>query len=396
MLLHCINYFMLRNYGRLPSSFCCGVRRHASLRPRSLISPLPIYSVRYATTKAKKLPDADDEGNVKGLAELQASLEAVGYGPRKRSRARREPQAGGDGEANIKPRKKRTTKTEVTEADAGADEQEQPKQRTKRRRTKTPESSATKEEACKSSTSSAKSTRRKKSSTKDEVPPRLLPLTSQKHHDLASFLEYAERTSLNPKSTVYRGTHFEYTAAQALGDYAFKLRRTGRSNDLGIDLVGHWHLPASSTTTAGSDQPDGGNTGHTMPVLVQCKASKLTPSMVRELEGAYIGAPAGWRGDGVLAVLVSTVPATKGVSAAVQRSQWPLAVMQIERDGILRQFLWNAKAAEAGLTGLGVTTKYATKTGDDGRQEGIKQCLGLTWMDKAWKTKPSSTHSRES
>ena len=130
-----------------------------------------------------------------------------------------------------------------------------------------------------------------------------------------------------------------------------------------------------------------------MPVLVQCKASKLTPSMVRELEGAYIGAPSGWRGEGVLAVLVSTVPATKGVSAAVQRSQWPLAVMQIERDGILRQFLWNAKAAEAGLSGLGVTTKYATKTGDDGEQKGVEQCVGLTWLDKAWRTKPSSTHS---
>ncbi|RMY55205.1 hypothetical protein D0865_04294 [Hortaea werneckii] len=358
---------MLRNYGRLPSSFCCSATRHASLRPRSPISPTPTHSIRYAATKAKKLSDADDEGNVKGLAELQASLEAVGYGPRKQSRARRQPQAVGDGEADIKPRKKRTTKTKVTEADA--DDQEQPKQRTTRRRTKAPEPSAAKKVASKPSASSAKTTRRMKSSTNDEVPPRLLPPTSQKHHDLASFLKYAERTSLNPTSTVYRGTHFEYTAAQALGDYAFQLRRTGRSNDLGIDLVGHWHLPASSTTTAGSDPPNGGTAGHAMPVFVQCKASKLTPSMVRELEGAYIGAPAGWRGDGVLAVLVSTVPATKGVSAAVQRSQWPLAVMQIARDGRLRQFLWNSKAAEAGLTGLGVTTKYASKTSDDGVED---------------------------
>ncbi|RMY59404.1 hypothetical protein D0864_13226 [Hortaea werneckii] len=380
---------MLRNYGRLPSSFCCSVTRHASLRLRRPISPLPIHLTRYATTKAKKLPGADGEGNVKGLAELQASLEAVGYGPRKRSRARRQPQAVGDGEADIKARKKRTTKTK----DAEDDEQEQPKQRITRRRTKTGETSPAKKVASTSTASSPKPTRRKRSSSHDEVPPRLLPPTSQKHHDLASFLEYAERTSLNPKSTVYRGTHFEYTAAQTLGDYAFKLRRTGRSNDLGIDLVGHWILPASSVTAAGGNQPSEGDAGHAMPVLVQCKASKLTPSMVRELEGAYIGAPAGWRGDGVLAVLVSTVPATKGVSAAVQRSQWPLAVMQIERDGILRQFLWNAKAAEAGLTGLGVTTKYATKAGDDGRQEGVEQSIGLTWMDKAWNTKSSLMQS---
>ncbi|RMY68044.1 hypothetical protein D0863_07385 [Hortaea werneckii] len=380
---------MLRNYGRLPSSFCCSVTRHASLRLRRPISPIPIHLTRYATTKAKKLPDADDEGNVKGLAELQASLEAVGYGPRKRSRARRQPQAVGDGEADIKARKKRTTKTK----DSEDDEQEQPKQRTTRRRTKTGETSPVKKLASTSTVSSPKPTRRKRSSSNDEVPPRLLPPTSQKHHDLASFLEYAERTALNPKSTVYRGTHFEYTAAQTLGDYAFRLRRTGRSNDLGIDLVGHWILPATSTTAAGGNQPSEGEAGHAMPVLVQCKASKLTPSMVRELEGAYIGAPAGWRGDGVLAVLVSTVPATKGVSAAVQRSQWPLAVMQIERDGILRQFLWNAKAAQAGLTGLGVTTKYATKVGDDGRQDRVEQSIGLTWMDKAWNTKPSLMHS---
>ncbi|KAI6866580.1 hypothetical protein KC343_g3321 [Hortaea werneckii] len=365
------------------------VTRHASLRLRRPISPIPIHLTRYATTKAKKVPDADDEGNVKGLAELQASLEAVGYGPRKRSRARRQPQAVGDGEADIKARKKRTTKAK----DSEDDEQEQPKQRTTRRRTKTGETSPAKKVASTSTASSPKPTRRKRSSSKDEVPPRLLPPTSQKHHDLASFLEYAERTSLNPKSTVYRGTHFEYTTAQTLADYAFKLRRTGRSNDLGIDLVGHWILPASSSTPAGGNQPSEGEAGHAMPVLVQCKASKLTPSMVRELEGAYIGAPAGWRGDGVLAVLVSTMPATKGVSAAVQRSQWPLAVMQIERDGILRQFLWNAKAAEAGLTGLGVTTKYATKAGDDGRQEGVEQSIGLTWMDKAWNTKPSLMHS---
>ncbi|KAI7426391.1 hypothetical protein KC336_g6339 [Hortaea werneckii] len=381
---------MLRNYGRLSSSFCCSsVTRHASLRPTIPISPISIHPARYAATKAKKLPDADDEGNVKGLAELQASLEAVGYGARQQSRARRQPHAVGDGEADIKARKKRTTKTK----DAEEDELEQPKQRTTRRRTKTGKTSPAKKGASKSSALPTNTPRRRKSSTDDEVPPRLLPPSSQKHHDLASFLEYAERTSLNPKSTVYRGTHFEYTAAQTLGDYAFQLRRTGRSNDLGIDLVGHWNLPGSSIAAAGGHQPSEGGVGHAMPVLVQCKAGKLTPSMVRELEGAYIGAPAGWRGDGVLAVLVSTVSATKGVSAAVQRSQWPLAVMQIERDGILRQFVWNNKAAEAGLTGLGVTTKYASKTGDDGRQEGVEQSIGLTWMDKAWKTKPSLMHS---
>ncbi|KAK3671557.1 hypothetical protein LTR78_008479 [Recurvomyces mirabilis] len=211
------------------------------------------------------------------------------------------------------------------------------------------------------------------------VPRRLLPPTEQKHTDLTSFISYADQQGLSNTSTVYRGTHYEYTVANSLATLNFHLRRIGRANDLGIDLVGHWSLPSSPKA-------------HALPVLVQCKAAKPTPSMVRELDGTYTGAPAGWQGDGVLALLSSIEPSTKGVQAAVQRSQSPLGVLQITRDGQVKQFLWNAAAAAAGLEGLGVAVRYATKRGGvlekakvgESSVTGKGSTIGLTWMGKPW------------
>ena len=130
-------------------------------------------------------------------------------------------------------------------------------------------------------------------------------------------------------------------------------------------------------------------------MLVQCKASQPQPSLVRELEGAYAGAPAGWRGEGVLALLVASTEATKGVREAVQRSRWPVGVMLVTREGELRQFLWNAEAARIGLEGLGVLVRYKDGRGKrtvqeedaDVKKSGerAKGSLGLTWMGKPWR-----------
>lgn len=131
-----------------------------------------------------------------------------------------------------------------------------------------------------------------------------------------------------------------------------------------------------------------------MPVLIQCKASKLSPALVRELEGAYAGAPAGWRGEGVLGVLVSTQASTKGVSAAVQRSRWPLGVMQVTREGTVKQFVWNAVAAQAGLEGMGVAVRHSNPGAaendkivpiPEAGQSGLGQSICLTWMGKLWR-----------
>ncbi|KAK3112954.1 hypothetical protein LTR53_010217, partial [Teratosphaeriaceae sp. CCFEE 6253] len=218
------------------------------------------------------------------------------------------------------------------------------------------------------------------------IPPRLLPPTGQKHSDLQTFLAYASRSKLDVGSTVYKGTHFEYTVAAALQGFNLSLQRTGRSNDLGIDLVGHWSVPTGRRKL----QP--------IPVIVQCKASPPTPAMIRELEGAYTGAPAGWRGDGVLALLANVRPSTKGVREAVQRSRLPLGVLQITREGEVKQLLWNGSAAEAGLAALGVAVRYASKrggvlqVGDDTADDGdTTGSIGLTWMGEPWL--PAGAHS---
>jgi hypothetical protein len=39
---------------------------------------------------------------------------------------------------------------------------------------------------------------------------------SSNHHDLKSFLSYTQRSGLDEKSTVYVGTHYEYTVAAKL------------------------------------------------------------------------------------------------------------------------------------------------------------------------------------
>ncbi|EQL01335.1 hypothetical protein G6O67_000598 [Ophiocordyceps sinensis] len=167
-----------------------------------------------------------------------------------------------------------------------------------------------------------------------------------RHSDLDSFLDYTSRTGLDENSTVYVGTHYEYTVADALARHGFFLKRIGGPPDYGTDLIGIWRLPSL-------DQP--------MRVLMQCKAGtqRVGPQHVRELEGAFIGAPVGWRGDGVLGVLVSESAATKGVRDSLFRSRWPMAFACCSGSGALSQMLWNRRAEEQGLEGFAVTVKHA-------------------------------------
>ncbi|PSS02145.1 hypothetical protein BD289DRAFT_271220 [Coniella lustricola] len=184
---------------------------------------------------------------------------------------------------------------------------------------------------------------------------------STNHHDLPSFLEYAERSGLDRKSTLYVGTHYEYTIAQVLTKYGFYLQRIGGHSDYGTDLLGTWTVPSSK-------EP--------LRILVQCKAiaRKSAPNLIRELEGAFVGAPVGWRGQGVLGLFVTEKPSTKGVRDSLGRSQLPMLFMSCTRDGRVQQLLWNQRAEEEGLEGLGVGTRYA---GGDGEQQ-----LLLKWKDR--------------
>src|SRR6266480_4757653 len=148
---------------------------------------------------------------------------------------------------------------------------------------------------------------------KPKFAPSLITPGSDHHNSLPTFIAYAKRTNLSQSSTVYVGTHYEYLVQSALTRLNFTLTRTGSGNDHGIDLLGHWHVPSLPASAP-------------MRVLLQCKArsAPLGPSHVRELEGAFAGAPAGWRGEGVLGLLVANREATRGMREALGRSGLPL------------------------------------------------------------------------
>ncbi|KAI6087993.1 hypothetical protein F4821DRAFT_98280 [Hypoxylon rubiginosum] len=191
---------------------------------------------------------------------------------------------------------------------------------------------------------------------------------STEHHDLASYAAYAARTGLDVTSKTYVGTAYEYTVAAALARLNFTVRRVGGRADCGIDLLGLWRVPSSPIPVR---------------VLAQCKASsaqstRVGPHLVRELEGAFAGAPAGWRGaTGVLGLLVAQKPATRGVRDALGRSRWPMGYVSCSRDGRLEQMLWNERARQEGLEGLGATVQFAED--GDGSQE---KRLVLTWKGR--------------
>lgn len=151
---------------------------------------------------------------------------------------------------------------------------------------------------------------------------------------------------MDPKSTTYVGTHYEYTVQNALERLGMSLKRIGGKSDYGIDLLGTWPAPSAS-------EP--------LKVLIQCKAfaRKIEPSQARELEGAFVGAPIGWRGSGVLGLLVSQKSATKGVRDALGRSRWPMGYVLCGPDGKILQMLWNRRAEQEGLEGIDVGIKYA-------------------------------------
>ncbi|OIW31772.1 hypothetical protein CONLIGDRAFT_712236 [Coniochaeta ligniaria NRRL 30616] len=191
--------------------------------------------------------------------------------------------------------------------------------------------------------------------------------TPSNHNDLSSFLSYAERTSLPPKSTVYVGTHYEYTVQTSLATHGFALHRVGGASDHGIDLLGTWTLPSLP---------------HPLRVIVQCKAlASPRPASVRELEGAFVGAPSGWRrgegvvGSNVVGLLVAPSPSTKGIRDAVGRSRWPMGFVSCDREtGAVRQFIWNQAAVREGLEGVGVAFRH-----DEG---GGEPRLVLTWKGR--------------
>ncbi|PLB40162.1 uncharacterized protein BDW47DRAFT_115991 [Aspergillus candidus] len=194
--------------------------------------------------------------------------------------------------------------------------------------------------------------------------------TPNAHTNLSSFLTYTTRTALAPHSTTYIGTHYEYTVQQTLRASNFTLHRTGGRADAGIDLLGTWHVPGRE---------------HPVRTIVQCKAlkTKLGPNLVRELEGTFASAPAGWRTGDEVGVLVSPREATRGVREALARSAFPLVWMLVGRDGVLRQALWNGRKKEGGAA-VGLTWDGEELAGMDaveGEMASAEERWMGMWMD---------------
>ena len=200
-----------------------------------------------------------------------------------------------------------------------------------------------------------------------------LPPSSQ-HTSLDSFLAYARDANLSTTSTTYVGTYYEYLCALSLRRLSFTLSRIGGRSDAGIDLLGSWQLPEASNP---------------LRCIVQCKnlKSKAGPNLVRELEGAFAGAPAEWRGSDVVGVLCAGREATKGVREAIRNARRGLVWCQVEDIGNgvgrVRQMLWNQRVGALGAEGMSVGVRHTLGVED---AEGLKNYdeVVLMWKGEVW------------
>jgi Protein of unknown function (DUF2034) len=126
---------------------------------------------------------------------------------------------------------------------------------------------------------------------------------------------------------------------------------------------------------------------------VQCKAlaAKVGPNIVRELEGAFAGAPAGWEGADVVGILCARREASKGVRDTVRRSGrgliWVMVDDQVAHGGEaddearIRQVVWNQRIADLCAEGLGVGIVYGGEKGD---AHGLQGEVRLMWKGNIW------------
>ncbi|POS82847.1 hypothetical protein EPUL_004496, partial [Erysiphe pulchra] len=183
------------------------------------------------------------------------------------------------------------------------------------------------------------------------------------HHDLTSFLDYAARIQLDTKSTVYVGTHYEYTVQQAFERMGMSLKRVGGRDDYGTDIIGKWSVPSAP---------------HPLKIFIQCKAhtGKVNPAHARELEGAITATPPTEGVSNILCLLVSPNSASKGVRETLGRSRWPMGFVLCTTEGKILQMIWNKSAAGGNLVGIKCGLRF---TNSDIKQREVV----LTWRGKA-------------
>ncbi|KAF8439229.1 hypothetical protein BGX38DRAFT_1208424, partial [Terfezia claveryi] len=203
--------------------------------------------------------------------------------------------------------------------------------------------------------------------------------SKDKHHDLASFKDYAESTGLDPTSTVYRGTVYEYIVSNTLFYKNMHLIRTGGKSDRGIDLRGEWHIPLPPTIHPTPPHPDSDSRLSEPPItrtkvirtIVQCKGHTtvpLGPNIVRELSGTLA-----CETSTTIGFLASMYPCTNGARNAIRFIQKPMGYACISEKGVVKQLVWNRLASELLGSGMGVSVRYMNpevgQIGEDGELE---------------------------
>ncbi|KAK6507431.1 hypothetical protein TWF481_005864 [Arthrobotrys musiformis] len=267
--------------------------------------------------------------------------------------------------------------------------------------------------------SSPKSSKRKSTS---------LQSTPAAHTDIPSFLRHAILTSLNPTTTVFTGTLYEYTVLSALSRClpGISLTRVGGRDDAGIDLTGTWHLPKPPRRPSQKKEEEKEEEEFTpLPLTIQCKnvqqKSWKGPQYIRELEGSLTSQP-----PNALGILASVRDITPGMKKQMLSSRRALGFVKVTpleaiygdkiiiqkygdedqpvefkltgRGGLLQQFAWN-EVANRYIGGFGIGARYVernyaikgvelreflhdpTGKGNDGGEEGeeLEQEITLIW-----------------
>ncbi|KAF3917328.1 hypothetical protein ABW21_db0200394 [Orbilia brochopaga] len=240
------------------------------------------------------------------------------------------------------------------------------------------------------------------------------------HTDIPSFFRYARLVGLNPTTTVFTGTLYEYTVLAALSHLpGISLTRIGGKDDAGIDLQGLWELPRVTNSSSFTVRDD---SRVKLPVIVQCKFGDKSwkgPQYVRELEGALANHP-----TDALGVLASVRDMTPGMRRQMLASRRALGFVKVTpldgiykptsnnllhrheelydgemeeqedddvsfhltgRGGLLQQFAWN-EVANRSLGGFGITDRYVPRA---------HSIPGIPLDDAATTTDPDDSFEQE-
>ncbi|ODQ65449.1 hypothetical protein NADFUDRAFT_47102 [Nadsonia fulvescens var. elongata DSM 6958] len=115
------------------------------------------------------------------------------------------------------------------------------------------------------------------------------------HFDEQSYLKHIKFTNKSLKSSVFRGTLYEYTVKNVLENCLSisNLVRVGGVGDQGIDLLGIWKLNRICKSNEGKSP------GGLLSVVIQCKctSSKMSGKYFRDLTGVLNNLSRGTRDE---------------------------------------------------------------------------------------------------